>query len=115
MLRIGIAGILAYVAAEWFISRSASPLIVLILRGSVTVGVYGVVLIATGFFVPRELRVLQDALKRASKGRRMPPPEPDADQVEMAGEIVATGRLAAEDESDIQLQQRSSLEPRRPR
>ncbi len=115
LLRIGIAGILAYVAAEWFISRSASPLIGLILRGSVTVGVYGVVLIATGFFVPRELRVLQDALKRASKGRRMPPPEPDADQVEMAGEIVATGRLAAENESDVQLQQRGSLEPRRRR
>jgi len=58
------------------------------------------VLLATGFFRPRELEVLRDAAKRASKGRKIPPPEPDADRVEMAGEMVSTGRSVAEEEVD---------------
>ena len=91
LLRISVAGIAAYAAAEWFIGRSSIPLVGLILRSSVVVVVYGLVLLATGFFVPRELRVLQDTFRRVSKGRSMPPQEPDADQVEMAGEIVPTG------------------------
>lgn len=101
LLRIGAAGILAYAAGGWFLGRFDNPLIGVLLRGTLTVAVYGVVLLASGFFVPRELRVLQDVLRRAPRGRTIPPPEPDADQVEMAGEIVATGRLAAEEETEI--------------
>lgn len=91
LLRIGGAGVMAYAAAQWMIGRSLNPLTGLLLRGSVTVVVYGLVLLATGFFIPQELRLLRDTAKRVSRGRKMPPPQPEVDQVEMAGEIVATG------------------------
>ena len=100
LVRVAVAGILAYQASMWLISRTDSPLLGILLRGSTTVAVYGAVLLATGFFRPRELEVLRDAAKRASKGRRIPPPEPDADRVEMAGEMVSTGRSVAEEEVD---------------
>jgi hypothetical protein len=51
---------------------------------------YALVLSATGFFHPGELRIMQsvrDRLLVRTQGRM---PQPDQSQVEMAGEIVAT-------------------------
>ena len=50
---------------------------------------YALVLFATGFFHPGELRIMQSVRDRLLDRRRGRMPQPDQSQVEMAGEIVA--------------------------
>ena len=61
-------------------------------RGITAVAVFLLILLATGFMHAGELRVLNDIRRRVLRGRTAPSPPPgdDSEQVEMAGEIVAT-------------------------
>jgi hypothetical protein len=74
----------------WFAPANVPALVGLIARGVLTMVTYALVLFATGFFHPGELRIMQsvrDRLLVRTQGRM---PQPDQSQVEMAGEIVAT-------------------------
>jgi O-antigen/teichoic acid export membrane protein len=91
LLRIGAAGALAYAAGTRVVPEALGVVPSLLAAGVVVLGVYGALLAATGFFHPGELRMLQEVRERVMAKRRIPPRvEPDATQVEMAGEIVAT-------------------------
>jgi hypothetical protein len=55
----------------------------------VTVAVYALVLLATGFFLPGELGALRDVHRRVMSRKPAPAETPEPSQVEMAGEILA--------------------------
>jgi O-antigen/teichoic acid export membrane protein len=96
LLRIVAAGAVAYTVAVWTIGPTRYPLVGVLLRALVTVGVYGGFLLVSGFFQRREMTALQDILRRTRKAPAIQTPDPDANQVEMAGEIVATMRTPGE-------------------
>jgi len=90
LLRIAGAGLAGALCAMWFAPANVPALVGLIARGVLTMVTYALVLSATGFFHPGELRIMQsvrDRLLVRTQGRM---PQPDQSQVEMAGEIVAT-------------------------
>ena len=89
---LAAAGIGAYLAAEFAIGSPASALVSALTRGITAVAVFLLILLATGFMHAGELRVLNDIRRRVLRGRTAPSPPPgdDSEQVEMAGEIVAT-------------------------
>ena len=91
LARIAVAGSSGYLAASRVVPVAMAPLAGLFIRGVVTVAGYLSVLYLTGFFRAGELRVLRDIRHRAWQRKPMHAPELDASQVEMAGEIVATG------------------------
>jgi hypothetical protein len=95
LLRIALAGVVAYVAATRIVPPSTPPLIGLFLRAAVTLAAYAAILFVAGFFHAGELRVLRDVRRRALLRKPVRTPEPLPNQVEMAGEIVATGPEAA--------------------
>jgi len=89
--RIAAAGILAFAAAST-VPLASHPVVAILVRGSVATGAYSAVLLATGFFHAGELRVLRDTWLRVRRAGAQPQqPEPEAGQVEMAGELVGTG------------------------
>ena len=93
---VAAAGTGAYLAAEFVIGSLAAPLLSALTRGVATVAVFLGILLATGFLHAGEFRVLNDMRRRALRGRTPRPPGDDSDQVEMAGEIVATMHEPAE-------------------
>jgi O-antigen/teichoic acid export membrane protein len=84
LARVATAALLAF-AAGWALPPM-SPLLGVVARGSMVVGVMGAVLWIAGFFQPEELRALV-----ALVGRRVAaaPASPPADTTEFAGEIIA--------------------------
>ena len=89
LLRIAVAGLAGYLAANWMVPLSMPPLSGLFLRTAVTGATYLGVLYFTGFFHAGELRMLKEVRQRALQRRTSRLPVPDTSQVEMAGEIVA--------------------------
>jgi O-antigen/teichoic acid export membrane protein len=87
-LRIAVAGVSAYLASLT-IPQDVPLLVAIVLRGSAAVAVYAVVLFLTGFFHVGELSALQGLRERVLQRKGAPAPEPEPDQVEMAGEIIA--------------------------
>jgi O-antigen/teichoic acid export membrane protein len=85
LVRIGAAGIAAYVAAV-LVPQVGPAALMIVLRGGIVLTMFAGMLWATGFFVPDELAVLRRL--RRSRGVRdvVPPPE----TTELGGEIVAT-------------------------
>jgi O-antigen/teichoic acid export membrane protein len=94
LLRIAAAAGMAYWVASRLLPSSMPPVIGILARGSATVGVYAAALFLTGFFHAGEIKALKDIRRRAVK--RQAPPVTDTDQVEMAGEIVATAHEPGE-------------------
>jgi O-antigen/teichoic acid export membrane protein len=89
LLRIGIAGGVAFTAGSHVLATSVRPLPALIVRGVTATLAYGAVLAITGFFHAGELRVLREIQQRVQR-KPVRAPEPEVGQVEMAGEIVAS-------------------------
>jgi O-antigen/teichoic acid export membrane protein len=89
LLRIGAAGLAGCFVARWLVPASATAIGGLLIRGTLTVAVYGAVLLLTGFFHPGELRMIKAARSRVLERTRRPILQPALNQVEMAGEIVA--------------------------
>ena len=90
LLRVAAAGAAAYGVASRALAESTPPLIGLGIRAALVVAVYMAVLFMTRFFHSGELRVLQEIRRRVVSRSSVRTPEPDANQVEMAGEIIAT-------------------------
>ncbi len=90
LLRVALAGGVAYVVTSRVVPQSTPPLTGLVLRAALVVAIYLLALLVTRFFHAGELRVLADIRRRVLPSSRVRTPEPDANQVEMAGEIVAT-------------------------
>jgi hypothetical protein len=88
LLRVVLAGVIAYAVSSWMVPRMRHPLFGLLLRGIVVVVTYASVLFVSGFFHAGELQALQDIRRRALQGRAVRAPEPEP-TLEMAGEIVA--------------------------
>jgi O-antigen/teichoic acid export membrane protein len=101
LLRIALAGAGAYLAASRIVPRAAPPFTGLFLRAAVTLAVYVAILFVTRFFHAGELRVLQDIRRRALLRKPVRTAEPQPNQVEMAGEIVATGPDAGDGSFDV--------------
>ena len=91
LLRIAVAGALAFVAGNRLPLSEWSPVLGILLRGAATVATYGAVLFITGFFHAGERRILADLRRRALQFKSAKVVETNSTQVEMAGEIVATG------------------------
>ena len=89
LARVGLAGVLAFVAATAF-ALTSHPLTAILLRGSVAACVYGGALLVSGFFHSGELRVLESTWRRVRARGGAQRPEPESVQVEMAGELVTT-------------------------
>ncbi|MGH9373169.1 MAG: polysaccharide biosynthesis C-terminal domain-containing protein [Vicinamibacterales bacterium] len=89
LFRIALAGGVAYIAAVESVPASVPPVAGILLRGSMTVGCYALVLFVTRFFHAGEVRVLQDIRRRVLPGKIARAPEPESNQVEMAGEILS--------------------------
>lgn len=90
LARVAAAGASAF-AAGITLPPYGPAILVLGLRGVAVVAVYGLVLFGTGFFTAGEYRVLLDLRQRFQARPRRPAVEPAGDEVEMAGEIVASG------------------------
>lgn len=88
LLRVAVAASIAYWVATRFLPSGMPPLAGILLRGSATVALYVAVLGVGGFFHAGELRALKDIRARVLKKSTVP--VTDTNQVEMAGEIVAT-------------------------
>ena len=90
LARVAGAGLVAVLLAREGIP--AMPALAgLLVRGTTMVVAYLALLYLAGFFQPAELRVMSEARMRALARRpRRGTPPPQSDQVEMAGEIVAT-------------------------
>jgi O-antigen/teichoic acid export membrane protein len=102
LLRVSIAGVAAYAAATGILPQSTPALPGLFLRGLLTAVVYALVLWVSGFFHAGELRVLRDIRQRAVARRVDRAPEPDPNQAEMAGEIVAGGAEPSVEPADVE-------------
>ncbi len=90
LLRIAIAGLLAFAAASRLVPP-LPPVAGLLVRGLVTVGTYTALMFAFRFFHAGELRILREMRERALRRKPVAPPPPHAGAVEMAGDIVTTG------------------------
>jgi O-antigen/teichoic acid export membrane protein len=89
LLRVAIAGALAFVVASRFVP--AMPAIAgLLVRGVVTIAAYAILMFVFRFFHAGELRILQDMRERALRKKPVASPPADPGTVEMAGEIVET-------------------------
>jgi len=89
LLRIAGAGLAGALCAMWFAPANVPAIVGLIVRSALTMMTYALVLFATGFFHPGELRIMQSVRDRLLDRTRGRMPQPDQSQVEMAGEIVA--------------------------
>ncbi len=89
LLRVAVAGSLAFAAASRAVPESLPHAIGLVVRPGVILAVYALGLLLTGFFHSGELKVLRDIRQRVTR-REAPPPAAEP-HVEMAGEIVDTG------------------------
>jgi O-antigen/teichoic acid export membrane protein len=101
LARIAVAGTASYGAAVHIASPAVGPVAWILLAGTSTVAVYGLVLAIAGFFHAGELRVLRDIRARVVPRKAVPGPASDPTQVEMAGEIVATAPELASATSTI--------------
>ena len=90
LLRIAVAGAVAFVASNRLVPAYLSPLPGIALHGVLVTATYAAVLYATGFFHSGELRVLRDIRSRALSRQGPAPPPVESESVEMAGEIVAS-------------------------
>ena len=71
-----MAGIGAYLAAEFAIGSPGIALVSALTRGITAVAVFLLILLATGFMHSGELRVLNDIRRRVLRGRTAPSPPP---------------------------------------
>lgn len=83
--RIAVAAAGAFVAARLVWPAAADPLPGLLVRGVAAVAVFPAILLATGFFQPREMRRIKSLAATLRTGRRTDAP---AETAELAGEIV---------------------------
>src|SRR6185436_13042297 len=90
LLRIAGAGLAGALCAMWFAPANVPAIVGLVVRGALTMVTYALILSATGFFHPGELRIMQSVRARLLVRTHGRMPQPDQSQVEMAGEIVAT-------------------------
>ena len=89
LLRVVAAGLAGCLIVRWIVPESMPAIAGLLLRGVLTVGIYGSVLFLTGFFHSGELRMMKAAVHQLRGRPRRRVPQPDSSQVEMAGEIVS--------------------------
>jgi O-antigen/teichoic acid export membrane protein len=89
LLCIVTAGLTSCLAARWLVPASEAPVAGLLLRGTLTITIYGAVLLLTGFFHSRETGILSTVVGRLLDRSGRSIPQPDSNQVEMAGEIIA--------------------------
>ena len=89
LVRIGIAGVLAFAAASALVP-SLPPVAGILARGVVTVAAYTALMFAFRFFHAGELRILREMRERALRKASVTVRAPDPGAVEMAGEIVET-------------------------
>ncbi|MBA2304806.1 MAG: hypothetical protein H0W08_19530, partial [Acidobacteria bacterium] len=87
LARIAAAGAVAFLATTLVPARMG-PVVGILLNATVASATYGALLFVAGFFHRGELRVLNEVRLRVTKRTGPPAPQPEANQVEMAGELI---------------------------
>ena len=91
LLRLAVAGIVAYLVASRGIPTAWPPLAALVARSVATLATYLAVLAIPGFFHPGELRLVREMWDRFANRKAGRLADAGTVQVEMAGEIVSAG------------------------
>ncbi|HYT74858.1 MAG TPA: lipopolysaccharide biosynthesis protein [Vicinamibacterales bacterium] len=90
LLRIAVAGALSYAIVSATVPRNLAPVAGILLATIATTAMYALVLAASGFFEPGELRILRNLRWRTLQWNRAPLTAADTTPVEMAGDFIDT-------------------------